>query len=97
MIPVRIEWSTRPWQDAKLVALKAELTTTNSDGSRGRVERALGLTQTSEVLLLELPEGVLAREFKLRIVATCSFDENGKPATGTSEALKTGKLIARSQ
>lgn len=97
VIPVRVEWKTRPWQDAKLIALRAELTSQNTDGSRTRVEKVLGLTQTSDLIMLELPYGALARDFKLRIVATCSFDDHGKPATATSEAIKTGTFVARNQ
>jgi hypothetical protein len=90
LVPVRIEWKTKPWGDAKLIQLNAELTTSNTDGSTARVDKALSLTAVRDTLMLPMPEGVFAREFKLKITAKCSFSENGKPATAVSSAIKTG-------
>ncbi|MGH9838762.1 MAG: hypothetical protein ACREEM_08260 [Blastocatellia bacterium] len=91
LVPVKIQWKTSPWKGARLVELEARLTTSNTDKSNAEVKKTLQVTGAGDTLLLPMPDGVFAKEFKLTLTGKCSFtDKNGVSGAATSRATKTG-------
>jgi hypothetical protein len=91
LVPVKIQWKTGPWDDARLIELEARLMTSNTDNSTAEAKKMLQVTGSSDTLMLPMPDGVFAKEFKLILTGKCSFtDENGVSRTAPSQATKTG-------
>src|SRR5262249_25826320 len=91
LVPVKIQWKTGPWDGARLVELEAHLTTTNPANATAEVKKALQPTGAIDTLMLPMPYGVFAKEFKLVLTGKCSFnDKNGVSRIGPSGATKTG-------
>ncbi len=84
IIPVEVQWKTEG--DARLINLEAVLKTSNTDGTTTEVKKMLDEKMTLGMLMLEMPEGVFAREFTLSLMGKCVW-EGGQ---GTSRASKSG-------
>lgn len=84
VIPVEVQWKAEG--EARLVNLEAVLKTSNTDGSTTEVKKMLNEKMTQGMLMLEMPDGVFAREFTLTLMGKCVW-EGGQ---GTSRASKSG-------
>jgi hypothetical protein len=88
VIPVHIEYKIGSQEGVKLVELEAMLMTSNTDGTTTNVKKMLSNTGNETELMLEMPDGVFAKEFKLTMVANCAWDGGG----GSARAMKTGSF-----